>query len=54
MRQALPVRVRKPRVGLPLSIDILLRPRGRSLRTLHRCQALPALCISIVFQMYGP
>ncbi len=42
LRQALPVRVRKPRVGLPLSIDILLRPRERRLRTLHRCQALPA------------
>ena len=42
MRQALPVRVWKPRVGLPLSIDVLLRPRGRKLRTLHRCHTLPA------------
>ena len=42
MRQALPVRVWKPHVGLPLSIDFLLRPRGRKLRTLHRCHALPA------------
>ncbi len=42
MRQALPVRVWKPRVGLPLSIDVLLRPRGRKFGTLHRCHTLPA------------
>ena len=58
MRQALPVRVRKPRVGLPLSIDILLRPRGRSLRTSASmpgsASSMYFLCVSNVWSLRAP